>query len=94
MGCKSARDYGAVVYMHLINLETNEIVIEFNESGTVFHSSLLEKEMERMGIAIPHGMRGSYHGKDLIHLGDPDFERAFKEVYYLTYLSSKPFAWQ
>lgn len=80
--------------MHLINLETGEIVIEFNENGTVFHNHLLEKEMEKMGIAIPHGLRGGYHGKDLVHLGDPDFEKAFREIYYLSYLSSKRFKWR
>ncbi len=80
--------------MHLINLETGEVVIEFKKDGAIFYNTLLEKEMKQMGIAIPHGLRGSYHGKDLIHLGDPDFERAFREIYYLTYLSHKQFAWK
>ena len=80
--------------MRLVNVRTGETVIEFNESGTVFHNRLLESEMRHMGIDIPHGLRGTYHGKDCIHLDDEDFEKAFKEIYYLTYLSPSRFAWK
>jgi len=79
--------------MRLVNKKTNQVVVEFTENSTIFHSKFLENEMKSMGILIPHGLRGIY-GKDCILLGEEHFQRAFKEVYYLTTMDPAHFFWQ
>ncbi len=80
--------------MRLIHTRTNQPVVEFQKDETVFFSNLLKKEMELIGINIPHGLRGVYQGKACIYLEDPEFQQAFKEVYYLSYLDPSHFEWK
>ncbi len=80
--------------MMLINRETNQPIIEFQGDKTIFHSKFLEKEMRSMGIPVPHGLRGVYHGKNCICLDDEEFQKAFKEIYYLTAMNPKTFQWR
>ena len=80
--------------MRLINKKNQKPIVEFRGTQTIFHSKFLEREMRELGILIPHGLRGSYHGKDCIYLGDTEFQQAFKEIYYLTYMNDSEFKWQ
>ncbi|MCC5832766.1 MAG: hypothetical protein JJU12_06970 [Chlamydiales bacterium] len=49
--------------------------------------------MRTIGIPVPHGLRGVYKGKDYVRLGDPEFQQAFKEIYYLTAMNPDKFQW-
>lgn len=80
--------------MRLINVKTNQSLVEFHGEKTVFHNKFLEKEMQELGIPIPHGLRGLYDGKDCIYLYDKTFQKAFREVYYLTSIDPSTFHWQ
>jgi len=80
--------------MRLVNLKSRRPIVEFREGKPVFYSKFLEHEMRQIGIAIPHGLRGIYHGKTTVTLEDHEFERAFKEIYYVTYMSPDQFHWQ
>lgn len=80
--------------MRLINKETSKSLIEFKGNETVIHNRFLEHEMRTIGIAVPHGLRGLFHGKDCIRLEDADFQRAFKEIYYLTTMNPDKFHWE
>ncbi len=79
--------------MKLVNIKSGKPLVEFKESETIFYNKYLEREMKRMGISIPHGMRALFEGKDHILLGDPHFQEAFKEVYYLTTVDHELFKW-
>lgn len=80
--------------MRLINKNTHQTIVEFADERVLFFNKFLENEMRFVGIPIPHGLRGVYHGKDCILLGDEDFKKAFKEVYYLTSMSPETFRWE
>lgn len=77
----------------LINIQTNQSIVEFEGDNTLFHSKFLEKEMRELGIPVPHGLRGIYHGKERIRLGDEEFQQAFREIYYLTTMNPEKFRW-
>jgi hypothetical protein len=79
--------------MRLINTHTSKSLIEFKGEKTIIHNRYLEQEMRTIGIPVPHGLRGVYHGKDSICLDDEDFQKAFKEIYYLTAMSPEKFHW-
>lgn len=49
--------------------------------------------MRSIGIPVPHGLRGIYNGKDYIRLEDQEFQKAFKEIYYLTAMNHEMFQW-
>ena len=78
----------------LVHKKTQQPIVEFIEQETVFYNRFLEQEMRNIGIMIPHGLRGVYQGKDCIKLEDTEFQRAFKEVYYLTTMGAENFQWQ
>ena len=80
--------------MRLINTLTAKPLVEFSEDQTVIHSKFLEREMRLMGIPVPHGLRGMYHGKECIRLEDEDFQKAFMEIYYLTAMNPETFRWE
>ncbi|MEZ5314615.1 MAG: hypothetical protein R3E91_00135 [Chlamydiales bacterium] len=79
--------------MKLINIKTSQALIEFRDKQTIIYNKFLEQEMNRIGIPIPHGSRSLYQGKDYIYLDDPDFQKAFKEIYYLTIMNPQQFHW-
>ena len=59
----------------------------------MLHNKILEHEMRSIGIPIPHGLRGIYHGKDCVRLEDEEFQKAFREIYYLTVMNPEAFHW-
>ncbi len=77
----------------LINTKTDQPLVEFQGSRVIFHNKFLEKEMEKIGIPIPHGLRGVYHGKESVRLGDEEFQQAFVEVYYILTMNPATFKW-
>lgn len=79
--------------MRLVHKESQKIIVEFRGLETIFYNKFLEQEMRNMGILIPHGLRGVY-GKDCIKLGDEQFQKAFKEIYYLSFMSPGQFVWE
>lgn len=79
--------------MRLVHLITKKPVVEFKGNKTIFHNKFLEKEMRLMGIPIPHGVRSLYQGKECIYLEDITFQKAFKEIYYLTTMDTAVFVW-
>lgn len=80
--------------MKLVNVRTNQPLVDFQENKTVIYNKFLEHEMETLGIPIPHGLRGLFDGKDTVLLRDANFQKAFKEVYYLTAMDQKLFKWE
>lgn len=80
--------------MKLINTLNSQLLVEFRGDETLIYNKFLEQEMRTVGIAVPHGLRGLYHGKDNILLDDLDFQRAFKEVYYLMAMDHEKFRWK
>jgi hypothetical protein len=77
----------------LVNKQTNQVIVKFDGAETVFYNKFLEQEMRTIGIPIPHGLRGVYHGKECIRLEDEEFQKAFREIYYLTSMGSETFNW-
>lgn len=80
--------------MQLINKSTSQPLVEFKGANTIIHSRFLEHEMRSIGIPVPHGLRGVYHGKECVRLEDDDFQSAFKEIYYPTVMNPKLFEWR
>jgi hypothetical protein len=77
----------------LVNIHNNQLILEFEGDKTLIYSKFLEHEMRELGIPIPHGLRGVFHGKECVRLDDKEFQKAFKEVYYLTVMNSDTFKW-
>lgn len=80
--------------MRLIKRKTGRPIVEFKGGDTVIHNKFLEREMRSIGIPIPHGLRGLFHGRDCVYLDDDDFQKAFKEVYFLTAMDAEEFTWE
>lgn len=80
--------------MRLVNKNTHNPLVEFNEDKIIFHNKFLEQEMKHVGIAIPNGLRGVFHGRDYIFLGDLDFPKAFREVYFIVSMNPETFLWE
>ncbi len=80
--------------MRLINKKTKQPLVEIQQERVHFYSDFLEKEMQVLGIEIPHGLQVQYGGKTHIMLGDPLFTKAFQEVYCVHYMDSTQFRWE
>jgi len=48
----------------------------------VFANPYIQKGFENSGIAIPPGLVPDYNGKQFVYLEDPEFEKAFRELYF------------
>ncbi len=90
---KKYKEPWMIMRKQLLNVDSGLPIIEFDGERTHIHNKFLEQEMRTLGIPIPHGLRGLYHGKDSIVLNDPDFQQAFQEVYYLTSMNPATFKW-
>lgn len=49
--------------------------------------------MRTLGIPVPPGMRALYAGKDTVVLGEQEFQKAFREIYYPTLMDQELFRW-
>jgi hypothetical protein len=79
--------------MKLINIQNQQPVVEFIGDQIIFYNRFLEKEMQTLGILIPHGLRSVFQGKDCIYLGEEQFQKAFREIYCVTALDPAHFQW-
>lgn len=59
-----------------------------------FADQLMEQEMMLYGIEIPLKFRADFDDKPFVIWGDPDFARAFKDIYYLYNLNRELFQWR
>lgn len=80
--------------MRLIHNASKKPLVEFLGKKTVFHNKYLEDQMRLLGVSIPPGLRSHFEGKDFVYLRDPTFQKAFREVYYLTSMDSQEFTWE
>ena len=80
--------------MKLVNFKTKCVLVEFHNDRAIFHDRFLERQMKLRGIAIPPHLREQYEQKTFVKLNDPLFQKAFKEIYYPTYLSSRSYEWR
>lgn len=78
----------------LINTRTGFVVVEFQNGKIQFNDRFLEKEMKETGILIPPILEEEFAGNKVIFLGDPLFEKAFKEVYYPFCIANSLYQWQ
>lgn len=80
--------------MKLIHLKSKFTVLEFRGEKTIIYDRILEKEMTMRGIVIPQAIRHEYSGKSSIRLGDREFQKAFKEIYFLQVFTPNHYRWE
>jgi len=80
--------------MKLINTHTGKPLVTIEEGAVQFHHSMLADEIELFGVTIPAYMRPQFSDKTNVYLDDPDFERAFREVYYTHHIDRDLFKWE
>lgn len=81
--------------MKLINTNTGKPLVTIGKEGTVqFHHSVLADEIELLGVSIPVYLRSQFDNKTNVYLDDPDFARAFREVYYTHNIDRDLFKWE
>lgn len=80
--------------MQLINTKTGHVVIEFQGEKTIFHDPYLEKAMKYQGIHIPPFLQKDFHDKEVVRLSDPEFQKAFHDVYYKLSLNQQLYQWK
>ena len=47
-----------------------------------FSNPYIQKGFEEFGIIIPAALVKDYNGKERVYLEDPEFEKAFRELYF------------
>lgn len=82
------------VPMKLVNSRSGFVLVEFKNGAPLFHDRFLEAEMKERGVVIPSNQRAEYEGKDTIYPGDPQFQRAFTEIYVPLVIASNRYQWQ
>ena|SRR5262245_6208739 len=86
---------GSVLYgERLMNMETGSVVVEFTNGNAQFSDCFLETEMKQTGIYIPNSMQPGFDDKEIVYMGDPMFEKAFREVYYSLCIANSLYQWQ
>lgn len=80
--------------MKLIHNKTDQPVIEFNAGKPTFYDRFLEKSIVRNGITIPPALKDEFGGKEVVRVGDKEFERAFVEVFYKMSMNSDLYHWE
>ncbi|MBM3197732.1 MAG: hypothetical protein FJZ58_00560 [Chlamydiae bacterium] len=80
--------------MKLVAINPYEVIAEFIEDRVVIHRPLLQKEMEKIGIAVPSYKRESFAGKAIVKLDDPLFAKAFQEVFFALKMNTALYRWE
>lgn len=81
--------------MKLINTRTGQPLVTIEKDGTFqFHHQMLADEIKEFGVDIPAYLRPEFNHKKNVYLDDPDFERAFREVYYTHNIDRDLFKWE
>jgi hypothetical protein len=78
----------------LVNTKTRFVVVEFQNGKPTFHDRFLEAEMKETGILIPPHLASDFEGKEVIFLGEENFEKAFIEVYYPYCIANSLYQWE
>lgn len=80
--------------MKLINTRTGEPLVTMEKDVPIqFHHPMLANEMEKFGVDIPVYLQPQFHDKTRVLMDDPDFERAFREVYYTHCMDRDLYKW-
>jgi hypothetical protein len=80
--------------LRLVNARTGFIVVEYRGKETLFRDPFLMKQMRLQGVPIPLPLRSAYGGKARILLGDPLFQKAFREVYCPLAFGPEVYRWR
>ena len=80
--------------MKLINIETQDVVVEFKGEETIIYDSFMKAELKRYGIIIPVSYRSFFQVKSMILLGQKSFQKAFKEIYCPRILNKEKYEWR
>ena len=80
--------------MKLINLRLKFVVADYQGEKTLIHDRILLKEMMFRGVIIPLALRIEYGGKSAVRIGDKEFQRAFKEVYFAQVFNPNNYRWE
>jgi len=80
--------------MKLVNTRTGQPLVTMEQGMPMqFHHDMLARAMEAFGVDIPVYLRGQFHNKTHIFPNDPDFSRAFREVYYTHTMDRDLYKW-
>jgi hypothetical protein len=77
-----------------IHVKNNFVLVEFHGQETIFHDQILEREMKERGVLIPLERRTEYQGKSSIRLGEPGFQKAFREIFAAQLFDPNNYIWQ
>lgn len=80
-------------HMQLVNASNGFVVVEIVEDQVRINDFHLEAIMREQGIIIPPHLWKDFEGKKVVFLEDPDFIKAFKEVYVPMSMSRSMFKW-
>lgn len=79
--------------MKLINLRLKFVVADYQGEKTLIHDRILLKEMTFRGVTIPYALRDEYGGKSAVRIGDKEFQKAFKELYFSQVFNPQNYRW-
>lgn len=69
--------------MRIINIATNAEFMHIHSGELAqFTNKYIQQGFEEHGIVIPPGLREEYSGKSMVYLEDPEFEKAFRNLYF------------
>jgi hypothetical protein len=80
--------------MKLIHRTSGFVVAEYREDQTIIHDRMLAQEMSVGGVAIPPPLKGQFNGKKNVLLGEKEFQRAFKQLYFPQVFNLKNYFWE
>lgn len=89
----SYEKYNEPFKMKLVNQKTGFVIAELNPMQLQIYDPILKKEMQSRGILIPPFLRKSFQGKKRVRLLDPNFQKAFREIYYEFSLDHEVYIW-
>ncbi|MEI6790452.1 MAG: hypothetical protein WCK42_04650 [Myxococcaceae bacterium] len=70
--------------MKLIHIQTQQ---------DLFTDPTFQKAMSQFGIVIPEALQKDFGDKQRVYLNDPEFMKAFKELYFNLQLNPKLYEW-
>ncbi|MEI8329605.1 MAG: hypothetical protein WCG14_06380 [Chlamydiia bacterium] len=80
--------------MKLVHKTTGFVIAEQTGSSVTIKDPLLLMELTMKGVSIPPFKRALFDGKSEVHLNDPLFTIAFKEVYLKLYRNEDLYEWK
>jgi hypothetical protein len=79
----------------LFNTVRNLEVLTINDKNqeVTIHDKMLKNLMEKKGIDIPAFLQASYNNQSKVKLGDSNFIKAFKEIYWENNMNHNIYKW-